>query len=217
MEPNFTPCQLTQCKVYAKLYTVSSGDPQTRKLIIDKTWYLLEKRKGQDVKISDIARAAGVSRQAVYLHFGSRAELLIATARHVDEMKHLDERLEAINKSTNGLEALESYIDFWGNYIPEIYGLAKALLAVRDTDEAAAAAWNDRMRDVYCGWQVVVDCLRRDGLLAAEWEPEQAADTLWAMTSIAVWENLVLERGWSTSEYVSRMKVALKRMLIEPQ
>jgi AcrR family transcriptional regulator len=195
---------------------MSSGNPETRKRILDKTWHLMEKRKGQGVLVRDIARAAGVSRQAIYLHFGSRAELLVATARYADEVKRLPERLQGMNRAANGPEVLEAYVDFWGNYIPEIYGLAKALLSVRETDEGAAAAWNDRMQVVRQGCRAVIDCLLRDGSLAPQWEAEAAEDALWAMTSIAVWENLTRECGWSASEYVSRMKVALKRTFVSP-
>jgi AcrR family transcriptional regulator len=35
--------------------------------------------------MSDIAKAAGLSRQAVYLHFPNRAELLISATKHLDE------------------------------------------------------------------------------------------------------------------------------------
>lgn len=39
--------------------------------------------------------------------------------------------------TTRGLEALEAFVEVWGNYIPDIHGLAKALLTSRDTEEAA--------------------------------------------------------------------------------
>ncbi len=202
-------------KVYAKLYTMSSGDPETRKRILEKTWHLMEKRRGQGVKISDIARAAGVSRQAVYLHFGSRAELLVATVRYVDEVKNINERLKDTSTTANALQVLENYVEFWGNYIPEIYGLAKALLAVRDTDKGAAAAWDDRMEVLHKGWRSVIECLMREEILSPEWEPDQAADAAWAITSVTVWENLTVERGWSTNEYIDHMKLVLKRMLVK--
>jgi len=202
-------------KVYAKLYTMSSGDPETRKRILEKTWYLMEKRRGQGVKISDIARAAGVSRQAVYLHFGSRAELLVATVRYADKVKNINERLQGMSTAANALQVLENYVEFWGNYIPEIYGLAKALLAVRESDRDAAAAWGDRMEALYQGWRSVMECLVRENLLAPEWDPDQAADAAWAITSVTVWENLTVERGWSTDEYVNQMKMVLKRMLVK--
>jgi AcrR family transcriptional regulator len=194
---------------------MSSGDPETRKRILDKTWRLMEKRKGQGVKIGDIARAAGVSRQAVYLHFGSRAELLVATVRYVDDVNNLEERLQALRASVNAVQTLESYVDFWGNYIPEIYGIAKALLAVRETDKDAAAAWNDRMQALHEGWRSVIECLVRESILSPEWDPDHAADAVWAMTSIAVWENLTIERGWSIDEYINRMKAILKKMLVK--
>jgi AcrR family transcriptional regulator len=202
-------------KVYAKLYTMSSGDPETRKRILEKTWHLMEKRRGQGVKISDIARAAGVSRQAVYLHFGSRAQLLVATVRYVDEVKNINERLEGMSTAANALQVLENYVEFWGNYIPEIYGLAKALLAVRESDRDAAAAWDDRMEALHQGWRSVVECFVREDLLAPEWDPNRAADAAWAITSVTVWENLTVERGWSTDEYVDQMKMVLKRLLVK--
>jgi len=211
---SFTPCQLTARKVYAKLYTMSSGDPETRKRILENTWRLMEKRKGQNVLISEVAREAGVSRQAVYLHFGSRAGLLIATVRYADEVNRLNERIQGMNIAANGVEVLEAFIEFWGNYIPEIYGLAKALVAVRDVDKDAAVAWDDRMQVLYQGCRSTIDCLVRDQSLAPEWDPHQATDILWSMISISVWENLTLERGWSSDEYISRMKVTLKRLFI---
>lgn len=175
----------------------------------------MEKKKGQAVRVEDIAHAAGVSRQAVYLHFGSRTELLVATVRYVDEASGISERLQAMNAAATGVELMEAYINFWGNYIPEIYGLAKALLVERDTDAAAAAAWEDRMKVLREGCRKVINCLVRDNQLASIWNEDQAADALWAMSSIAIWENLTIECGWSTSQYVSQMLALLKRTFVK--
>lgn len=194
---------------------MSSGDPETRKRILEKTWQLLEKRRGQQVLISDVARAAGVSRQAVYLHFGSRAGLLIATVRYVDEVNHVNERLQGLNAAESGVEALDAIVDFWGNYIPDIYGLAKALLVMSEADKDAAAAWDDRMNVFYQGCRCVIDCLVRNQSLAPEWNPDQATDILWSMFSISVWENLTLGCGWSPDEYVGYIKIALKRIFVK--
>src|SRR5690349_13047150 len=112
---DFTPCKLTPPIVYAKLYTMSSGDPGTRKRILESTWRMMEKRQGQDQLISEIARAAGVSRAAMYLHGGTRAGLLIETVRYVDEANHVNERLQNLNADVMGVEALNAIVDFWGN------------------------------------------------------------------------------------------------------
>jgi AcrR family transcriptional regulator len=201
--------------VYVKLYIMSSGDPDTRKRILEKTWHLMEKKKGQTVRVEDIARAAGVSRQAVYLHFGSRTELLVATVRYVDEVSGVSNRLQDLYKAATGLEALEAYINFWGNYIPVIYGLAKALLIERETDAAAAAAWEDRMKALRLGCNNVIKCLVHDHQLAPVWNADQASDALWAMSSLAVWENLTIDCGWSASQYIDRMTVLLKQTFIK--
>jgi AcrR family transcriptional regulator len=194
--------------------TMSSTEPETHERILAEACRLMEERRGQGVRISDIARAAGVSRQAVYLHFGSRAELLVAAVRYADQTRGLDERLRRVRAATGGLEALEAFIEFWGNYIPEIYGLAKALLEVRETDEAAEAAWNDRMADVRFSCRCAIECLERDGLLAPEWSVDEAVDLLWSLTSIRVWEHLTLECGWSKSDFVTGMQTAMKRTFV---
>src|SRR5262249_50184581 len=141
------------------LYTMSSLQKDTRTRILETTWRLLESRRGQGVRLEDIAQAAGVSRQALYLHFGSRAELFIATVRYVDDVLHLSERIQKVCETNNGIFGLEEYVALWGNYLPEIHGLAKALLALRDTDEAAAAAWADRMEATYQGCLVIMQQL----------------------------------------------------------
>jgi AcrR family transcriptional regulator len=194
---------------------MSSNESETRKRILETTWRLMVEGRGASVRMRDIAEAAGVSRQAVYLHFATRAELMVATARYIDEARGLNERLSQYRAATTGIEGLETFIEFWGNYIPEIYGLAKALLAVRETDEAAAAAWNDRMNSVRSGCRSIIETLHRDGMLAHEWSHEEAVDMLWTMLSIYNWENLTIECGWSNNQYVNWMQTLAKRTFVQ--
>ena len=193
---------------------MSSGDPKTRTRILEATWRLMVERNGQGVRMRDVAEAAGVSRQAVYDHFGSRAELMVATARYGDEVRGLDERLGVYRAASGGVERLEAFVEFWGNYIPEIHGIARALLAARESDEAVAAAWDDRMRVVQEACNDIVGRLQRDGALAPEWSLDEAGEMLWTLLSIGNWENLTLERGWPMSLYVARMKELTKHAFV---
>lgn len=193
---------------------MSSGESETRTRILEATWRLMVQRRGQDVRMRDVAEAAGVSRQAVYDHFGSRAALMVATARYGDEVRGLDERLRRYRATTAGVERLEAFVEFWGNYIPEIYGIARALLAARETDEAVAAAWDDRMGVVHEACRSIIEALHRDGTLAPGWPRDEAADLLWTMLSIRNWEQLTIECGWSTNQYVGRMQKLLKRTFV---
>ena len=165
--------------------------------------------------MADVARAAGISRQALYLHFASRSELLVATTHHVDRVRGLHERNLRWRAADDGLELLESYIEFWGNYLPEIYGLARALLSVRDADEAAATAWDDRMASLRRGCRRTVEALHRDELLAPEWTVDEATELFWTLLSVGTWEQLTVECGWSREAYVARMQKAMRRLLVQ--
>jgi AcrR family transcriptional regulator len=195
--------------------TANTADTaNTRERILRATLRLMVQRRGLGVRVEDIARAAGVSRQAVYLHFGSRTELLVATARYLDERLQLPTRLQQVFHAKGGAEGIDAYTAFWAGYIPEIYGLAKALLIMRDTDEAAAAAWADRMAALHQGCRMVIQCLQEEGTLAAEWTVEAAADFFWAALAIETWEHLTIERGWTQDEYLERMQRIIKKALL---
>ena len=193
---------------------MSSSELETRTRILEATRQLMEEHRGQGVRMRDVAEAAGISRQAVYDNFGSRAKLLVETTHYVDEVRGLEERRRHFREATTGVGHLEAYVEFWGNFIPEVYGMAKALLAVRETDEAAAAAWDDRMGAVRESCRTTIEALHRDGMLAPEWSRDVAVDLMWTMLSIRNWEQLTTECGWSTNQYVSRMQKLLKRTLV---
>ena len=194
---------------------MSSKKTDTRTRILDATWHLMEQRQGRGVSMGDIAKAAGISRQALYLHFDSRTELMIATVQYVDEVKGLNERLEQFQEATSGIELLDICVDVWGNHIPEIYGLAKALLNTRDTDEATAAAWSSCMGCLHDVCQTIIETLDQEKILAKKWSRSEATEMLYTMISIHNWEQLTVESGWSTDQYISRMKVLLKSTLVE--
>ncbi len=194
---------------------MSSKNIETRTRILDATVQMLEKNGGRGVRMGDIAKVAGISRQAVYLHFASRTELLVATTRYLDEILDVDSRLAASRAATSGVERLALYIECWGHYIPEIYGVAKALLLAQDTDVAAAAAWRGRMLAMRDGCRAAIDALHSDGTLAPEWTPKRATDTLWTLLLVPNWENLTDECGWSTQQYVRWMKTVAERTFVQ--
>ena len=184
----------------------------TRARILDGAVRLLESG-GSAVRMSDIAREAGVSRQALYLHFGGRAELLIAATRHVDALNGIEARLLASREAASGTERLDAWIEAWGNYIPEIHGIARALRAMAD-DEAAAAAWEDRLRAVRHGCEAAVRALAEDGALAPAHSRRQATDILWTLLSVDNWEQLTGRCGWSQRRYVETLGHVARAALV---
>jgi AcrR family transcriptional regulator len=196
---------------------MSSNKIETRKRILKATWQLMEQRRGQNVHMLDIAKAAGISRQAVYLHFNSRTELMVATMDYVDGVKGLQKRLNRLETATSAIELLEACVEVWGNYIPEIYGLAKAMLSTRETDEAMATAWNNCMACLLNACQETIAALDREGKLAPEWTPQEAIEMLYTMLSIQNWEQLIIERGRSPQQYIDWMTTVSKRTFVDKQ
>lgn len=184
---------------------MSRDSSDTRARILDCTWNLLESGD-KGVRMTDIAKAAGISRQALYLHFPTRAELLIATTRHIDSVKNVDARLADSRAATSGRDRLASFIGAWGGYIPEIHGLSVALRSMRDSDSEAAAAWDDRMRAVRHGCAAAVEALAADKMLKPDLKREVATDLLWTLLSVENWESLVRDCGWSQTDYESQIK-----------
>lgn len=193
---------------------MSSRNISTRIRILKSTLSLLENGTASAVRMSDIARAAKISRQALYLHFPNRAELLVATTRYLDEVHNIDSKLAASRSATSGRDRLLKWVDVWGNYIPEIYGIAKALMAMKDTDAEANTAWNDRMQAVRHGCDAAVSALIRDGDLGADLQADEATDILWTLLSVRVWEQLRIDCGWSQDRYIKFVKkMALQALL----
>jgi len=193
---------------------MSSENPETRIRILDAALALLEGGQGSGVRMADIAKQTGISRQAVYLHFSTRAELLIATTLYVDEIKGVEDRLTPSRTALSGPARLDAYIEAWGNYIPEIYGIAKALLAMKDTDEAAAAAWDSRMQAVREGCAAAITALKDDSRLSAGLPVDQATDLLWTMLSVRNWEQLTVDCGWSQKKYIAATKRLARRAFV---
>jgi AcrR family transcriptional regulator len=193
---------------------MSSDNPETRNRILKAALRLLEASQGKGVRMTDIAKRAGITRQALYLHFSTRAELLIATTHYLDELKGTEERLVPSRAAQSGIERLDAFIEAWGTYIPEIYGIAKALLAMRDTDEAAAKAWDERMQDMREGCEAAINALNSDNMLSPDHSPNQATDILWTMLSVRNWEQLTIECGWPQEKYIETLKSLARRIFV---
>lgn len=187
----------------------------TRARILNSCWEALEAGDPAAVRMADIAKRAGITRQALYLHFPTRAELLIATTHHIDAVKDIDERLLASRNAASGQARLLAFIDAWGGYIPEVYGVARALMEMQTTDPEAAAAWAERMEAVRHGCLAAVKALAADGDLKPDLTTKSATDLLAMLVSVRNWEYLRHERRWSQKRYVEGVKTLAKAALIK--
>lgn len=182
----------------------------TRTRILEATWKLMVEGSGLDITLSDVAKEAQLSRQAIYLHFASRTELMIATSDYVDQVKGLNDRLEKLKTAKDGVELIELSVDVWGNYIPEIYGLARAMLNAYHQDEAIAAAWDKNMECLREVCKMIIGTLKSEGLLSKHWKQQEAVDAYWMLLSVHNWEILTRKSGYSNDRYINQITRLLK-------
>ncbi|HKU98299.1 MAG TPA: TetR/AcrR family transcriptional regulator [Vineibacter sp.] len=189
---------------------------ETRTAILNATWALIAEKKRLDIGQVEIAAAAGVSRQTVYLAFGSRAGLLTAMARNRDLQSDHVVRLGQISHAdTVTPEDFQRYIEVWLDYLPLIYPVGILLDAAALIDAEAASAWNDRMKGaLLAGLKRICRQLAKGGHLVPGLKPDRAAEQAWSLIHPTAWHQLVVECGWSPKEFRhSRLEIIRATLL----
>lgn len=190
---------------------------RTRAEVLDVAWKLVADR-GVDVSMAEVAAACGLSRQSLYLHFGSRGGLLVALVRRADERADIHGRfLAALTRGDPGAR-LDACLRAWLDFVPAIHPVASALLRSRGADPEAAHAWQDRMQELRDGFGLLSRSLRADGALARGLSAPAAADALWAGSSVQAWELLAVECGWGHPRAARFLRRSLARVVLrEPR
>lgn len=171
----------------------------TRENLLEAAWKRLE--AGDEAKLEDVGRDVGVSRQAVYLHFGSRGGMLLALVAYVDERLGLPERLRSAHATDDPVQQLENVLRLVASYEPELHGVAMALLRLSDTDADVRSAFEDRMKRRRNGIGQIVKRVNSAGLLREEWSTAEVSEALFAASAPSSYQTLVVEQGWKPARY----------------
>lgn len=163
--------------------------------------------------MSAIAGSAGVSRQALYLHFEGRGALLLALSEQVDHEVRSG-RQGRIDDAPDAVEALRELVRVQGQIKPGIHAIASAIDRLRATDPDADSAWQAREQARLDRTRKVVDRLDREGRLRPGWKARDAAELVWSMTSLRAWQELTVDRRWSTRRWVDHTTAVLEAALV---
>lgn len=169
--------------------------------ILEAALALILKRGGAGVTVAQVAKAARMSRQAVYLHFADRGELFVAMVRYTDQRRGLEAEIQKIRDAPSGVEAMRRMVSLQARTNHEIWAPARTLDAARRTDAAVEKSWQDRLQHRLAGCRDIMRRVEHEGHLLPGVNVETAADLLWTITSLRMWEDLVLQRGWSAARY----------------
>jgi AcrR family transcriptional regulator len=174
-----------------------SGD--TRSRILDAA--LAAVRESPGLTMADVAAKAGVSRQAVYLHFADRAALLLALVRHVDEVRGLAANRAAIAAAASARAAVAAMVALQAGDNPALWPVVRLFDSLRHGDPAVDRAWQDQLANGLRGCRGIAERFKIEGALAPHLSLDTAADLLWTLTSLRMWQDLVMERGWTAERY----------------
>ena len=188
---------------------------RSRRRMLDATERICEESGDTGFTLSEVAEAAGVTRQTVYQHFGSKGGLLLELVDHIDRRNELGTAIAEVFSAGTAKAAVVGYFELTAEYTPLILPIAKAIDQNRRTDPDAAAAWDDRMAGRLRSCTRLAERLTREHTLREGWTTETAADLIYSATSVQGWELLVEERGWAPHEWASRNAELVLKALVE--
>ncbi len=149
-----------------------------------------------------IAKMAGVSRQAIYLHFPSKAELLTALHLHIfatDVVPALERY--PITDAMTALGALDATIAVDVEVASKVWRIHEALATARRQHPEVEETLRPREEERYAGLLDIGRRLKREGALPPKIRVGTFADMLWGLINTGTYRSLVIERDWSLAQY----------------
>ncbi len=189
---------------------------RTRRDILDTAWTLIA-QSGADISLADIAKAVGMTRQSIYVHFGSRGGLLVALVRRADERERIWEEFASAMQKPTAEKRFLACLDAWLDFVPKILPVARDLIRLRTKDEEAGNAWSDRMLELRNFYVTLMQDLQTEKQLAPHWDPQTAAEFMWTHSSVQVWDLLTGDCGWSEEDARASIRSTLSQMILRGQ
>jgi AcrR family transcriptional regulator len=193
---------------------------QTRERVLDAADQLFRQRGWEGASIAAIAEAAGVSQETVYTRFRSKrallGELMQRAVRGADPRPVPEQTApRALIEATDAEELLRL---FAADISPRIERAAPLMAVV-----AAAARSEPELADLYArlhehrrsNLKVLVDALATKAPLRVP--PDEALDSVFALTSPELHQLVVGQRRWSYPRYRNWLTDALTALLLSPR
>ncbi len=180
----------------------SNSRSETRTQILEAARGMFEEHGYYGAGLGAVAKQAGVSRQAIYLHFPSKAELLTDLHLHIfaTDVVPVIER-HPITDEMTGLHALDATIAIDVEVASKVWRIHEALTTARRQHPEVEETLRPREEARYGDLLVLGRRLEREGTLPRNIRAGSFADMLWGLGGVGTYRSLVIERGWSLDQY----------------
>lgn len=186
----------------------------TSAAILDAARALFETGGYHSVGLEAVAARAGVSRQAIYLHFESKAALLRALHDRINE-RDVVPVMGRVWDAPDALAGLAAFAAATTASASKIVGIYTALDAASRTDPEVADSMRLGSQRRYADCMRMATWLDEDGLLAAGTSRSAAADVIWAVANIPTFVLLTRDRRWSHARWTAWLTDTLRTVLLE--
>jgi AcrR family transcriptional regulator len=193
---------------------------ETRRAVVAAAAELFVRDGYAATTLEAVAAAAGVSRSTVVNVAGGKATLLhLAWDRSVagdDEPVPMVARpaVQRIGATIDPAEAVRLWVAMVVEVVGRTVPIGRVLEVAADTDPDAAALLATADVERHEGARAFADHLARIGGLRSGVAVEHAADLIWLHGDPALYRRLVLERGWSPSEFADWLVRSLSGTLL---
>lgn len=190
------------------------GDPKTRARILDAA-LALAAEMGPSMRLADVGRAAGISHQGLYLHFGGRDGLLGALVPHMVEAFDLKARHQTVVDAPDGNSAIERMVGFLSELNQHLDSIGWVLEEAQHLDEGFGRDWRRRVAGLRDAIETeVIGRLESEQALRPEWSRSEATDLFLAVTTLGAWRELTGELGWTATEYTRNVTRMIEKCLL---
>jgi AcrR family transcriptional regulator len=180
----------------------SGGRPETRIQILEAARAMFEELGYYGAGLAAVAKAAGVSRQAIYLHFPSKAELLTDLHLHIfatDVVPAIERH--PVTDAMTAWEAIDASIASDVEVVAKVWRIHEALTTARRQHPEVDQTLRPREKERYDELLALGHRLEQEGRLPPSIGVSLFADMLWGLINVGTYYNLVIERGWPPDQY----------------
>jgi TetR/AcrR family transcriptional regulator of autoinduction and epiphytic fitness len=193
---------------------------QTRRSILEASRSLFFEKGYAGTSLEAIAQEAGVAVETVYANFGSKRAILASLVDFSvvgdEEPLPLLERPQilATLQETDPLRLITAFVHDIYEIMSRMSPIFALLRATAKSEPEIGSMLESLLKERLQGMAFFVNQVANIGPLRENLSAEQAAETVWTLSSGEVFQLLIEDLGWTREQYETWLWDALTRLLL---